>query len=371
MTTGRDESSDAPSGRVEGTPTAPEQADDGGTGLVVRFANWPDYIDTDPARPHYSPTLAEFTRRTGIRVEYSEPIEGDQQFFSLIGRQLAMGRSPGFDLVVLSDWMAGQLIGLGWAQKLSPDAVPNAANLLPALRASPLADVNSHSLPWQAGFTGIAYNMAATGRPVTAMSELLTSPDLAGRVALTADMRDVMGLIMLGRGTDPLDFTPVEFDLALCELERAVQAGQIRTVTNQYRAALRRGEIAACVAWSGDVLAESLLNPDVHFVIPASGAMLWTDNMVIPAPSPHRVEAERLINYYYEPGVAARVAASQFFVCPVAGAREALPGGRPGFAHDELVFPSAQTLVRGHYFARLTPVRNAVYTEKFNFALGL
>ncbi len=342
-----------------------------GDAEVVSFANWPGYIDTDPADPARHPTLAEFTRRTAIAVNYIEPIGSDDQFFARIGVPLAMGASTGYDLVVLSDWMVAQLIGLGWAEEISPDGVPHAANLLPELQAAPLADVGSHSLPWQAGFTGIGYNLAATGREVAGISDLLTSPDLKGRVSLVCDMRDVMGLLLLDRGVDPALFTATEFDLAVEEIRRAAESGQIRTVTNSYRGGLDRGDIAACVGWSGDVLAVGRSNPQVRFVLPEAGGMLWTDNMLIPAHARCHRHAERLMDYYYEPEVAARLAAFQLFICPVRGAEAALRRHAPDLAGEEYVFPSPRLLARAHHFARLTQVQSAVCTEKFTSALGL
>lgn len=337
----------------------------------IRFANWPGYIDRDPADPRVHPTLAEFTRRTGITVRYSEPITGNEQFFSSIGVPLAMGQSPGYDLVVLSDWMVGQFVGIGWARELPADAVPHAANLLPALREAPTADLLRYSLPWQAGLTGIGYNLAAAGRPVTSMSDLLTSPDLRGRVSLVADMRDDIGLILLDHGHDPGRFTNAEFDLALETLAWAVQAGQIRTVTNSYLDALDRGDVAACVGRAGDVLSLRRRNPGVHFVLPEAGALLWTDNLMILAHAQHPREAEELVDYYYQPDVAARLAASQLFICPVAGAAECLRRTDPALARERYVFPPPELLAAGRYFKRLTAVQNSVCAEQFSSVVGL
>jgi spermidine/putrescine transport system substrate-binding protein len=336
----------------------------------VSFANWPGYIDRDPADPGLHPTLAGFTRRTGIAVDYSEPITGNEQFFSSIGIPMAMRRSPGYDLVVLSDWLVGQFIGLGWARKLDPQAVPNSVRLLPALRESPLAEVLGYSLPWQGGLTGIGYNLAATGRPIRGMRDLLTSPDLRGRVSLVMDMRDDIGLILLDQGHDPARFSDAEFDLALETLNRAVQSGQIRTVTNSYRDALVRGDIAACVAWAGDLLDLRRQHPGLRFTLPEAGGLLWTDNMMILDPAPHPREAERLMDYYYEPEVAARLAVSQLFICPVAGAGACTGQAGATLPGREYVFPPPEALTSAHYFKRLTPVQNSAMTEQFSSVIG-
>ena len=348
--------------------TGPLPGDEPAPPRRVSFANWPGYIDRDPADPSRYPTLAGFSRRSGVAVDYSEPITGNEQFFTSIGVPLAMGQNPGYDLVVLSDWMVDQFAGLGWARELDPQALPHAVNLLPALRKSPLASVLGYSLPWQGGLTGIGYNLAATGRPIRGMRDLLTAPDLRGRVSLVRDMRDNIGLILLEHGHDPACFSDTEFDLALEALNRAVQAGQIRTVTNSYRDALVRGDIAACVAWAGDLLQDGRRHPGLRFTLPEAGGLLWTDNMMILEPAPHPREAEQLMDYYYEPGVAARLAASQLFICPVAGADE---WAGPAPAGREYVFPPPEVLASAHYFKRLTPVQNSIRTEQFSSVIGL
>lgn len=337
----------------------------------VRFANWPAYIDEDAADPGRHPTLAEFTRLTGIDVDYSEPITGNERFFASIGVPLAMGDTPRYDLAVLTDWMVDQFIDLGWARELRPEAVPGARNLLPALRGGPLASVLGSSLPWQAGLTGIACNLAATGRAVSSITDLLTAPDLRGRVSLVADMRDDVGLVMLEHGHDPADFTDAQFDLALEVLDRAVRTGQISAVTNNYLDRLDRGEIAACVGWAGNVLGLRSSNPDIRFVLPETGGMLWTDNMVILSQAPNATEAERLMDYYYQPEVAARLAAALRFICPVAGAYAWSGQGEHALTDERYVFPPPQVFAAAHYFKRLTPVENSRYGDKFSAAAGL
>jgi spermidine/putrescine transport system substrate-binding protein len=139
-------------------------------------------------------------------VDYSEPISSNEQFLGRIDIPLAMGWSTGYDLVVLTDWVVAELIRLGWAHPLSGEVVPNAARLLPHFRDYPVPDVARYSLPWQGGFTGIVYNSGVTHRPVTSMKDLLTAPDLHGKVSLATEMRDVLTLVMLGMGIDPVTF---------------------------------------------------------------------------------------------------------------------------------------------------------------------
>jgi spermidine/putrescine transport system substrate-binding protein len=338
---------------------------------VVRFANWPLYVDTVPGHPHEHPTLAEFTRRTGIKVDYSVPITGNEQFFGQIGISLAMGRNPGYDMAVLTDWMVAELLHLGWAETLSPARVPNARRLLQQLRNWPVPGVSHYSLPWVGGFTGIGYNLSVTHRPVTGMRDLLTSPELHGKVSLVTDFRDVIGLLMLDLGIDPADFTHAEFSRAVAVLSAAVRSGQVRAVTNYYPPALIRGTTAACVAWAGDILFAQPHHPEVRFTWPRAGGMLWTDNMVILAHAPHRQNAERLMNFYYDPLPAAQLAVWNKYLCPVLGAEEPMRHIDPGLVTEKFVFPTPRVLRNGHYFQLLTPAQNASYNNAYATAVGL
>jgi len=349
----------------------PRAADLSRTQPVVQFANWSEYVDTVPGNPPRYPTLEEFTRQTGIVVDYSEPITADEQFVGEIGISLAMGWAPGYDLVVLADWAVAELIQLGWAQPLSPALLRNGSRLLPQFRDWPVPDVRRYSLPWQCGFTGIVYNLAVTHRPVTSMNDLLTSPDLHGKVSLPTNYQDVMALVMLGIGIDPATFTDREFGAALAVLSRAVQAGQITMVTNYYGPDLLKGTIAAGVGWAGDVLYFRQQNPDIYFTWPQGGGHIWSDNMVIPARARHTENAERLMNFYYEPDIAAQLSKYERYMCPVLGTQDAMRRLDPGLADEKYIFPTPGLLDSGHFFKILTPQQNSGYTARYQSIVGL
>jgi spermidine/putrescine transport system substrate-binding protein len=364
-------------GSCSGPGQAPAPApaaipDRSATERVVRFANWPDYIDKSPADPRRHPTLQEFTRQTGIRVAYSEPVASNEQFAAQLGLSLALGQDPGFDVVVLSDWMVAQFIELGWAHPLSAARLPNARRrLLPPLRDRPLPDVLAHSVPWQGSFTGIAWNANATrGRPVRGMSDLLTAPELHGRVGLVAEMRDVVGLTLLDMGHDPARVTDDQFNAALGMLDRAVRSGQIREVSDFYYQDLISGKIAASVSWPGDITFFQPEHPELHFILPAAGWMLYTDNLMIPAFARHRENAERLMDFYYQPPIAAELAIFEQYLCPVNGARQVVRATDAVLAGDPYAFPPDALLDRSHCFRLLTSARSQDYTSRYGAIVG-
>ena len=353
-------------------PVSTRTPDKSRTERVVNVATWVVYVDSEGSgKRHRHPTLIEFTRRTGIRVSYSEPINNNLQIVGQVGIPLAMGRYSGYDLLVLTDWIVAELARIGWVQPLSPAAVPNAGRLVPEFRNHPLPDVARYSLPWQGGFTGIAWNRDLTHRPVLSMTDLLTSRDLHGKVGVVPEMRDVMGLIMLDMGVDPASFTDADFNAALKMLDRAVVSGQIRSVTADYIPQLHAGKLAACVAWPSDVIFVQPRYPQLRTALPNAGGLLWTDNMVIPAFARHKLNAERLINFYYEPVIAAQLSAYELYICPVQGTQSVMRRLDPALAGQQYIFPSHQLLARGHYFKLLPPAVSAKYSTAFASTVGL
>ncbi|MYW15021.1 extracellular solute-binding protein, partial [Streptomyces sp. SID161] len=203
---------------------------------TVNFSNWTEYIDVDDSGKHH-PTLETFRKRTGIRVDYTEDINDNNEFFGKIKPQLAAGQDTGRDLIVLTDWLAARLIRLGWVQKLDPANLPHAySNLSPQFRDPDWDPGRSYSYPWQGISTVIAYNKKALdGIEVKSVSDLLDNPRLKGRVGFLSEMRDSMGMTLLDMGKDPARFTGDDYDAAIARLQKAVDKGQIRRFTgNDY-----------------------------------------------------------------------------------------------------------------------------------------
>ncbi|GAA3747734.1 spermidine/putrescine ABC transporter substrate-binding protein [Plantactinospora mayteni] len=342
-----------------------------GTEKTLVFSNWPQYLDVAEGDESRRPTLEAFQRRSGIQVSYTEDINDNNEFFGKIRNQLAACQPIDRDIIVLSDWMAARVIDLGWVQRLDAGRLPNVGrNLLTSLRGRSYDPDNVLAIPWQSGLAGLAYNGRVTGE-VRTVEELLTRPDLKGRVTALAEMRDTMGLLLAAGGHDPANFTPAQFDEALEKLRRAVESGQIRRFTgNDYAAELARGDIAACVAWSGDVIQLAAEDQRVRFVAPDSGVMLYSDNMLVPNRATHRGNAEALMDYYYEPAVAAQLAAYVNYICPVQGAQAEMEKLDPALATNPLIFPDPALLARSKVFMALDETREREYESKFQQVVG-
>ena len=334
---------------------------------TVNFSNWTEYMDVDDSEKHH-PTLDTFTKRTGIKVKYTEDINDNVEFFGKIKPQLAAGQDTGRDIIVVTDWLAARLIRFGWVQKLDAANLPHAyTNLSQQFRNPDWDPGRAYSYPWQGISTVIAYNKKALdGIEVKSISDMLDNPKLKGRVGFLSEMRDSIGMTLLDMGKDPAKFTDDDFDAAIARLQKAVDKGQIRRFTgNDYTADLTKGDLAACVAWAGDVVQLKADSPDVDFIIPDSGYLTSSDNMLIPNKARHKTNAERLMDYYYEPGPAAELAAYINYVCPVDGVKPYLAKIDKDAANNPLIIPDKAMAAKSHAFRSLSQKEETAYEEKF------
>jgi spermidine/putrescine transport system substrate-binding protein len=346
------------------------------TEKALRFSNWPLYIDEEKVKRGGKkvtvyPTLERFQKESGIKVDYVADVNDNNEFFGIVRNQLADCQPTGRDLMVLTDWMAARVVDLGWLQKLDKDNLPNVeANLVPTLKAPTWDKNRDYSVPWQSGLTGIAYNSKLT-KEVKSFDELLTRPDLKGKVTLLSEMHDTMVFLLLLEGADPEDFTDDEFSNAIDRLSKAADAGQVRAFTgNEYAQDLAKGNIVACEAWSGDIIQLQFDNPDIKFVAPEEGLSLWSDNMLVPNKASHKTNAEKLMNYYYEPEVAATMAAWVNYICPVEGAKEAMEKIDPSLVDNELIFPTEELLSNAKGFMGLDQKTEQKYQKQFASVIG-
>ena len=336
------------------------------TEKVVNWSNWPSYMDVDEKTKSH-PSLDAFTKETGIKVNYTEDYNDNNEFYAKVRPLLAAGKDTGRDMWASTDWMAARLIRQNYVQKLDLANIPNHANVDDALLNVTWDKGRLYSLPWQSGMTGIAWNPKSTGgRKVETIDQLLTDPKLKGKVTLLTEMPDTIGLVLLALGKDPAAFTDADFDAACAEIQKAKDAGQIKGFTgNDYTKPLASGDTAACVAWSGDIVQLKADNPSLGYALPEKGFMIWSDNLLIPNLAKHKKNAETLINYYYDPKVMAKVVDYVNYVSPVKGTKEILLTTDPAVASNQLILPTADTLTRSHIFRGLTADEETRYNRKF------
>jgi spermidine/putrescine transport system substrate-binding protein len=346
---------------------------------TVRWANWSLYLDYDNKSKKY-PTLVDFTKKTGIPVKYMEAIDDNDTFTAKVTPQLKLKKDIGYDIVVPTEWMAARWINSGFVQKFDDAAVPNKKNVLPFLLNRPLDPGRHYSLPWAGIIAGIAWNKKKLPAGINSIEDkthpergLFSNPALKGKIEVLSEMRDTIGLIMMWQGVDiSKPFTQDKFDNALNYLQKKIKDGWIRQIKGQsYAEDMISGDAVAVIGWSGDINQLNLQNQNQFgFAIPESGGTFSTDNMMIPSTSTNKAGAEAVINYYYDPVVAARVANYINYVCPVSGAKEAMAKISPAQAKNPLIFPDDAMWKNLKVFRALSAAEQIKFSTSFQKASG-
>ena len=353
-------------GSVTGSgDTAGEAGGLGQGASELNIINWTEYID--PTADGEDGTLDRFAAAEAVKVNYSETWNDNNEAYGKeFANYLESGNLSPWDIGTPTFWMAARLKRKGWLSPLPFNLIPNYENLDPSYLNLGWDRGAKYHLPWQAGFTGIAYNISVTGRELTSMNDLF-DPEFKGKIGFFTEMRDTLGLVMLAQGNDPAVATEDTMSNALDAIEKAASDGQVRRFTgNDYLQDIDNGNFAACVAWSGDIAQSS--NPDVRFVFPEEGAMSWFDTMVIPVGAPNGVAAAKWMNYVYDPVNAARITAYVQYVSPVVGVRDELVklgGEAAALADSPLLFPDDATKSRLHVFADMPEDLDQSITDRF------
>jgi spermidine/putrescine transport system substrate-binding protein len=321
---------------------------DGGEVLdVLNFSNWPFYMDVEGQR---HPTLDQFTQETGIKVNYFEDVNSNDEYFATIQGRLAQGQGIDRDIIVATDnsRFPALYVDQGWVQELDKDLIPNFENLIDAQASPPFDPDRTYSLPWLSGMDGIAWNEEITG-PVTSITQLFEDPSLKGKVTVFSEMADTLGLVLLDNDDDPQSVTDESFTRALERVQAAVDSGQIRRFTgNDYVQPLTNGDLAACIAWSGDIASVVADNPSLKWEIPEKGGIIWTDNMLIPTGGSVPT-ASTYMNFVYDPKIAAQIAVGTSYISSVRGVKEEAVKLDPASGNNQLIFPDDETLSRVYF----------------------
>ena len=325
--------------------------DEGELKDVLNFSNWPFYVDTPKSRKAAGltgpTTLQQFTAKTGIKVNYYEDVNDNPGYFAKVQGRLSQGQGIDRDIIVSTDndRFLGDYITNDWALKLDKSLIPNISNLIPAQASPPFDPSRDYSLPWFSGMDGIAWNEDLTG-PVTTVTQLLEDPNLKGKVGVWNSMGDTLGLVMLENGDDPAKVTDESFDRALAVVQKAQDAGQIRRFYgNDYAQPLATGDLAASMAWSGDIFA--LQVPKVKWGVTEKGGIIWTDNMLIPLGGSVPT-ASTYMNFVYDPKIAAQLALGGGYISAVKGVRDEAVKLDPNAEDNPLVFPTDEMYSQMH-----------------------
>ena len=340
---------------------------------TLDFANWPLYIDKEKVNGEIvRPSLQQFTQDTGIEVNYREVIQGNSTFFGKIQPQLAAGQPTGWDIIVITNGETlTRLMSLDYLIPLPTDMRPNFEKYAASSVKDPAYDPgNKYTMAWQSGLTGIGWDpkQVAELRPdnptITSFDDLF-DPAFAGKVGMFGDNADMPNLTLLGMGIDPTTSTEADWNSAADKLTKQRDDGIVRQYYEQnYINALSNGDVALTMAWSGDIFQSNLSGDSegLQFCIPTQGAIIWTDNMMIPKGAAHPVDAATYMDYVYDPDVAGQMAQWINYITPVPDSKQFVldlykqtgDAYYKNVADSPLVYPTAEQQAALHSYRVLT-----------------
>jgi spermidine/putrescine transport system substrate-binding protein len=341
----------------------------------LMFANWPAYIDlgdADEYTPGASPSLEAFKKQFKVDVNYQEKIGDNATFVETIKPALVGNLPTTWDLVVLTDWMASKIVANGWAEKIDQTNVPNCtANLRDSLKNSSWDPNQDYHYPWQSGMTGVGFNAktlkANNIAEPTKIADLWNIP--ADKVTFLSEARDTFGLVLLKLGVDAdgATVTPEQLQQASDAIKPLVDAG-LRFTGNEYLQDFGQKKVWAAMVWSGDLASSG--GPDDKFIFPEEGTLIWTDNMLIPKGAANKYTAELMMNYVYDPKVAALIENYIYYVSPVKGADAELKKLDASTEGNPLLFPPADVVAKQHNFQALSEANEKILNDLYSKLSG-
>lgn len=311
---------------------------------VVNVYNWSDYIDDS--------ILADFTKETGIKVVY-DVFDSNE----VLETKLLAG-STGYDIVVPTGVFLSRQIQAGVFQKLDRAKLTNWGNLDTAVleRLGKYDPGNEYAVNYMWGTTGIGINVDKVKERLGADAELNSwdifyNPDKVSKLAdcgiyVLDTPEEIMPSALNYLGLDPDSKNPD--DLAKAEeLLLKVRPHIKKFHSSEYINALANGDICMAVGWSGDIFqardraAEANQGVTIEYMIPKEGALMWFDNMAIPADAKNVAEAHEFINYIMRPDVVAKASNYIFYANGNAASKDLLSEEVRG---DPAVYPDEATM---------------------------
>lgn len=294
----------------------------------LAFWNWDTYIGPT--------TLEDFRAATGISVR--------MDLFSDAGQLLARLRdgNPGYDVIVPSNDLVGRLIAEDRLMALDQAEIPNRANLLEYFSDAAFDPGRRHSMPYMWGTLGIGYRKSRCDGVPDSWKWLYESDRHAGRLALLSEASTVLAVAFkyLGHSVNATD--PEVFRAA--EALIIAQKPHVRAFApDTGQDLLLAGEVDIAMEWNGDILQAMDRDPDISYVVPREGSILWEDALAIPKGAPHPGNAHRFINFILDPATGAAIASAIRYATPNAAAIALLP---PEYLENPVIFPRGRVLER-------------------------
>ncbi|MCL1890181.1 MAG: spermidine/putrescine ABC transporter substrate-binding protein [Desulfovibrionaceae bacterium] len=288
----------------------PHRAEAAATKEVVIF-NWSDYIPEE--------VLNDFTKETGINVVYST-YESNESMFSKL--QVIGAGKAGYDIVVPSTYYINMLKEQNLIQKLDLSKVGNIKHLDPKFLDQDYDKGNAYSIPYMWGGVGILVNTEKVKTEISSWADL-ANPDFAGKLLLSDDLRDLFGMALKAHGLSPNTAAAADLKVAYEWLRKIKPL--VRVFSSQIKPPVMGDEVLVGMGWNGDVLLIQEEKPEISFIWPKEGTLVWVDSFVLLKGAPNLENAYKFIDYMLRPEVAVKCVEEYMYSTPNLSALKLLP----------------------------------------------
>ncbi len=298
---------------------------------VVVF-NWSEYMP--------DAVIAQFEKETGIQVVYSTYDSNEAMY-----AKVKLMNAGGYDIVFPSTYFVNRMRREGLLAPLDKSRLPNLKHLDPSLLDKPYDPGNTYSLPYLWGTTAIGVN-ARMVDPATVKSwRDLWRPEFKGRVMLSDDLRDVFGmaLSLLGHSANTTDAAQIE--AAYKELAALIPNVRVFESGSPKQPFLNQ-EVAIGMIWNGEAYMAAKENPDIRFVYPEEGPMIWLDSLTILKNAANVENAHAFIDFLLRPEIGAAISEEVGYASPNAAAVALL---EEPVQTDPTVYPPRAIIDKGEF----------------------
>ncbi|MCD6055527.1 MAG: potD [Gammaproteobacteria bacterium] len=288
-----------------------------------------------------SPKIVEnFQKETGIKVNYST-FDSNEVLYA----KMKASQQSQYDVIEPSSYYITRMAREGMIEKIDLKALSNYHNLNPAFQHPEYDPGGEYSIPWVWGLTGIFVNRRYyPDDKITAWRDLW-SARYHGALLLLDDPREVFNIGLLTLKYNPNDQNVSHLKEAyenLVSLSPNVRVYNSSSVPSM----LTDEDVAMGIAWGSDVYKAQVENPNIEFIYPKEGFVIWVDAFAIPKNPPHRENAYKFLNYILKAQTAALQVTESYYPTANKAAMAYLP---KEIVDSEILFPGPETMKRGHF----------------------
>lgn len=292
--------------------------------------NWTEYVP--------SSLLEQFTKETGIEVIYST-FESNEEMYS----KLKLANGAGYDIVFPSSYYVGKMAKEGMLAEIDKSKLSNFDNVDKALMGRPFDPKNKYSLPYVYGLTGIGVNSANIDPTKLTSWGDFWKPEFKGKLLLMNDAREVFHIALLLDGKSPNTTKESEIKTAYERLLKVVPNVLVFNSDSPEMPYLQ-GEVDVGMIWTGSAHRAKSENPDIKFIFPKEGAVVWMDNYAIPKQAKNKDAAHKFIDFLLRPESAKEVIEVMGFSMPNEKVKPLLS---ESLVNDPLIFPPLEQIEKG------------------------